>query len=913
MCARRSSVILLCAFALLVGPACPPARAGTAWTLFTLRDGLLSRTVHCLAPTRSGGLLVGTSGGLNHWDGTRWRQYSAGNGLAQGHITAVAEWDGAIWAGSWGGGLSVLRGDTWQTYRAADSSLPCDWIADLAADGDTLWIATYGGGLARLVGNTWTVYRRASSGLPSDWLACLLPDGDGGVWVGAGDLLPAGRSGLAHLTAAGEWQSVALPATDDNAVTALAWRNAAEGARELWVGTPNGVVRLAATSDAWHTLAADPALSQESITCLVSDEAGHVWVGTADGLLLWEDDQTTRYTVRDGLPHNRISALALDIAGRLWVGTLTAGLAAQGEVTPAQVERLPVVLVHGWRSADSDRLEDSEFWPLATWLREDGFAAYFATGISPENTLYQNAVALQQTIDLALRETGADQVYLIGYSMGGLNVRSYLESTLYRGDVARVFTLGSPHQGEDLWFPFLLWEHIAWSDEPSTLELFPTHMALFNATHSQPEDVPYVLIAGDISGAENLPALFGELTSSDGLVSTWSALGPSSLSVEHRLTGDLHAWATQTLLLDLPSLILPRTTYDAHIRPYLFGVGDVPGTGSSKTASTTYSADNISRSALRTGQLGPGESATLDALPVEAAERTRIYVRWNGAALDMTLRDPAGALHTADDAGYIALDFADFAGYVISDTLPGAWQVTLSSPQTNSASSEYVVYAEWPDSTIHLEADSSPAWAALGQTVTISATLQGPANLVVRAVTAQVYAPSGELYATLPLARATETADGLVYTATLAPPTGGYYSTLITATGCLGEYSFERGAYVNVGVRGDSARLQGDAALNAVQADGQTYLVAEVSVQVRSAGDYSLSATLTRADTQDSVTVAHPLHLTPGTQHVQVPFEQLSLVSGITYRLTHVELFDISDAALPLDEAAPDIAYPAQP
>lgn len=50
-------------------------------------------------------------------------------------------------------------------------------------------------------------------------------------------------------------------------------------------------------------------------------------------------------------------------------------------------------------------------------------------------------------IDQARERSGAAQVVLVAHSMGGLVARSYLQSSGYRNDVARLITLGTPHRG----------------------------------------------------------------------------------------------------------------------------------------------------------------------------------------------------------------------------------------------------------------------------------------------------------------------------------------------------------------------------------------------------------------------------------------------------------------------------------
>ncbi len=54
---------------------------------------------------------------------------------------------------------------------------------------------------------------------------------------------------------------------------------------------------------------------------------------------------------------------------------------------------------------------------------------------------------LKPWIDRAKRAARAEKVILVAHSMGGLVARSYIQSSAYDHDVARLFTLGTPHRG----------------------------------------------------------------------------------------------------------------------------------------------------------------------------------------------------------------------------------------------------------------------------------------------------------------------------------------------------------------------------------------------------------------------------------------------------------------------------------
>ncbi|HYN89074.1 MAG TPA: alpha/beta fold hydrolase, partial [Ardenticatenaceae bacterium] len=69
-------------------------------------------------------------------------------------------------------------------------------------------------------------------------------------------------------------------------------------------------------------------------------------------------------------------------------------------------------------------------------------------------------------LDRALKRSGRDKVILVAHSMGGLVARAYVQSRDYRGDVAQVITLGTPHRGTPVgYFPWeggdLRWDGIA--------------------------------------------------------------------------------------------------------------------------------------------------------------------------------------------------------------------------------------------------------------------------------------------------------------------------------------------------------------------------------------------------------------------------------------------------------------------
>jgi len=107
--------------------------------------------------------------------------------------------------------------------------------------------------------------------------------------------------------------------------------------------------------------------------------------------------------------------------------------------------RTPVVFVHGL-------YHNHTAWCLyLRWFRKWGWEHLKTVKLKGKfRSIQDYRQILDGQIDQVLSQTGSTKVDLVGHSMGGLVIRSYLTGDDAKTKVRRVVTLGSPHQGSKL-------------------------------------------------------------------------------------------------------------------------------------------------------------------------------------------------------------------------------------------------------------------------------------------------------------------------------------------------------------------------------------------------------------------------------------------------------------------------------
>lgn len=829
-------------FALLLSPV---HAATPLFQSYTQRDGLAEDFVTSVAFEPGGAVWIGTTRGATRVQDKYWFSYTAANSLGNSWVTGiVAAPDGKVYFATYGGGLTLFSGATRKTYTLSNSGIPNNYLTSIALDKQNrVWVGTFGGGIGRLDGEQWSRFS-----LADNYVNAIAVDANNNPWV-------ATNAGAFYFNGAGWARFAKDNGLGDSRVNAVAV--GPDG--RVWFGTDGGATVFDGRS--FRTFRESDGLSSDSVRTIAFGDQNRVWLGTTRGLAQLDGTSVKKFSRDDGLADNSITSLAIDTQGNAWVGT-PHGLSVMG-VTLVKPTTYPVVLVHGWHGPDSDQLDDSEFRFLRKALESDGMQPFYAAGISPNRTLLQNAATLHDVIANVKKQTGAAKVDLIAFSMGGLNARAYLESSLYENDVRRSIILGTPMAGIRLWYPLLTREIEDRPSEPSAIELSPEYAALFNQTHAPRATVPYDLLTGDArtqTGADLLKIF----PSSDGLIDTWSAHALDAPTVRHIADTDLHAWNPAPLYFEPTSYLYPEQTYERYLRNALRDP-DVRPIGPAASAVAPIAPRNITP--MNADSLRAGEAITRSIL-VDANRAVRFFARWDTGDINMDLRAPDGTRYAATNyrnATYLKADVGSFIGYSIPSAPAGVWQVIATRVDKGKDALRLTTYSDL-DADLQMSALSDQTWYRPNVPITLTATLSNrTSGADVRARI--LWLGDGKL----PRGEAIEykledKGSGNYQLPITNLSRGGYYLARITARGA----GFERERELIFSIAPDNAHFEGTPRARVEGTPGSfSALVIETGVNVSRPGNFAVAVTL-RAQGKVIASVAAPVTLAAGSQTVAV-------------------------------------------
>jgi ligand-binding sensor domain-containing protein/signal transduction histidine kinase/DNA-binding response OmpR family regulator len=354
----------------------------------TVENGLSQNAVLAIAQDNQGFIWIGTSNGLNRYDGYRFKVYQSrvndsttltGNSILSimsdskknlwiGTYNGLNKYlpgpdrfkrilspsksiltyhclyedkKGNIWAGTNAGlfQINTANGDKLEHIDFAPKDSSGDWsVRSILEDrSGNFWIGTTMGlfRIRKSGNNTETKYFRHNpqdaGSISSDFITSIEEDRQGKIWIGTH------INGLNQYDSrTGVFKRFSHQPSGRSIINNNIRKLLVDKESRLWVGTQEGISILDEQGNNLYSFQQNDgnteSLSQNSVHCLFQDGAGNMWAGTYFGGVNYTYAVNTQFTVLrkkdqpDFLNNNVISSIVEDEKKNLWIGTEGGGL-----------------------------------------------------------------------------------------------------------------------------------------------------------------------------------------------------------------------------------------------------------------------------------------------------------------------------------------------------------------------------------------------------------------------------------------------------------------------------------------------------------------------------------------------------------------------------------------------------------
>ena len=307
-------------------------------------DALMSNLVRAALEDRSGDFWVASAGGVDLFDrkrGKAIRHFPFDFHPGSGPISLFEDRAGVLWLTfAAGNGLASIDRTTgkYTQYETGERKTTSDQLSGVAcidedADG-ALWLGTFGGGILRLnrERTRFMRYRHNAadlSSLSNDTVNDLFEDREGTMWVGTANGINrfARKRPRFQIYRHVAGHPGSLAGDDVHSIFE-------DSRRTLWVGA-RGVLNEVTRNGSSYSSHSFPGpqsggISNPTVLSMAEDLSGNLWFGTLGGGLNRFDPRKRRINVfrhdptrNDSLSHEYPSSLHVDRKGTLWVGTDT--------------------------------------------------------------------------------------------------------------------------------------------------------------------------------------------------------------------------------------------------------------------------------------------------------------------------------------------------------------------------------------------------------------------------------------------------------------------------------------------------------------------------------------------------------------------------------------------------------------
>jgi signal transduction histidine kinase/ligand-binding sensor domain-containing protein len=273
-------------------------------------------TVVAMVETKSGALAIGTSndGLYLLLSSHTFLHFNHANGFPNDWIRCLHEdREGTLWVGAGSDGLIALRPGKIETLEPPDHWQGCVPLSVAATRNGAIWVGSEGAGLYRLLDGKWDHFAE-SAGVSNLFVWCVSEDVNGRMW--------AGTWGGGMFMQQGD-RFVVPPGLENVKVPMPAILQASNGV--TWIGTASGLIRYENGGLKWF--GEKDGLKVPDVRAIVQDRDGTIWFGMlGGGLGRLKNGRLDQFLKSDGLSSDYVQCLHLGADGALWIGSYGSGL-----------------------------------------------------------------------------------------------------------------------------------------------------------------------------------------------------------------------------------------------------------------------------------------------------------------------------------------------------------------------------------------------------------------------------------------------------------------------------------------------------------------------------------------------------------------------------------------------------------
>ena len=419
---------------------------GSAFTIFDRSSGLPGNIARSIIEGPDGNIWVGTDAGIGIFDGRDWKKVSSSEGL-QGSaiIKLVPDPQGRVWAATNDAGVNILsyQGDSLTIeHLNKDKGLTANFVLDILHDSSgKTWIAMIGGiNIVTFNSTKPTVYNLGDyTLLPSNLVSCIDEDSEGNFWVGTLN------AGAFELKKEGD-QFHVVPFNNQKGIgDSRIWDVFCDDDDIVWFGSnENGLYRWA--KGEMLNISSKNGLPGNLVRSIFRDRNTNLWVGSMNGLSLFNGFHFVNYTSDDGLPGTQVLAVKPGPGNSLWVGGDGKGLA---RVSFAQDKLIPrnFSASSGFRSNQVTSIDLDDKGNLLVGTRGDGLAilrngsfSYLAAydGLSDDNincVYWSKDESIYVGTNMGFNEIKSDKIHTINEDNGLINPEVQTTISDLNGDI----------------------------------------------------------------------------------------------------------------------------------------------------------------------------------------------------------------------------------------------------------------------------------------------------------------------------------------------------------------------------------------------------------------------------------------------------------------------------------------------